>query len=88
MTDVRFQLLSRPGCHLCHEMEQLLAIVLPGHGETYVVEDVDSDPEWHRRFGGVIPVLLRDGKPVAKIRLSQQHLERIVVGARAQSAAR
>ncbi len=88
MSTVRYQLLSRADCHLCHEMEQLLAMVLPVHGESYVVEDVDSDPEWRRRFGEVIPVLLRDGNPVAKIRLDQKRLERIVVRARSRTAGR
>ena len=85
MSDVRFQLLSRAGCHLCQEMEQLLAAVLAGHGESYVVEDVDSDPEWRRRFGEVIPVLLRDGSPVAKIRLDRERLQRIVMRARSRT---
>jgi len=66
-------------------MEQLLAAVLPGHGESYVVEDVDSDPEWRRRFGEVIPVLLRDGSPVAKIRLDRERLQRIVMRARSRT---
>ena len=69
-------------------MEQLLASVLPGHDESYVVEDVDSCPEWRRRFGEVIPVRLRDGKPVAKVRLDRQRLERIVEGTRARSERR
>jgi hypothetical protein len=78
MTTCRFQLLSRPDCHLCSEMEQVLAEVLPAHGETYSVENVDSKPEWQSRFGEVIPVLLRDGAPVAKIRVDRRRLERIV----------
>jgi len=85
---VRFQLLSRPACHLCDEMEEVLAAVLPSHGEDYVVEDVDSRPEWRRRFGEVIPVLLRDGKPVAKLELDRQRLERIVRQSRARAGAR
>ena len=81
----RFQLLSRPDCHLCEEMERLLAAVLPPLGEGYVVENVDSRPEWRRRFGEVIPVLLRDGKPVAKIRLDRAGLERLVARRRVWS---
>ena len=69
MSECRFQLLSRAGCHLCDEMEELLAEVLPLHGEAFVVADVDSRPEWRRRYGEVTPVLLREGSPVAKIRL-------------------
>lgn len=85
MIRTKFQLLSRPACHLCHEMEDLLSRVLPEMGESFVVEDVDSDPEWRQRYGDVIPVLLRNGKPVAKIRLDERRLERIVRRSRAHS---
>lgn len=74
----RFQLLSRPGCHLCHEMEGLLREVLPELGIQLTVHDVDSDLEWRSRYGEVIPVLLRDGQPVAKIRLDRRRLVRLV----------
>lgn len=74
----RFQLLSRPRCHLCEEMEELLHEVLPERGLRFTVHDVDSDPEWRTRFGEVVPVLLRNGKPVAKIRLDRRQLTRIV----------
>lgn len=74
----RFQLLSRQDCHLCTEMESLLAEILSTHGESYSVEDVDSKPEWQERYGEVVPVLLRDGVPVAKIRIDRRQLERIV----------
>jgi len=73
----RFQLLARPRCHLCHEMEGLLREVLPDMGLEFTVHDVDSDPGWRSRFGEVIPVLLRDGKPVAKVRLDRRRLIRL-----------
>lgn len=70
----RFQLLSRPRCHLCHEMEDLLREVLPELGLSFTVHDVDSNSEWRSRFGETIPVLLRDGQPVAKVRLDRREL--------------
>lgn len=66
-------------------MEELLTTVLPDFGERYVVEDVDSRHEWQLRFGEVIPVLLRDGRPVAKIRLDRKQLERIVKQSRSEA---
>jgi len=78
----RFQLLSRPRCHLCHEMEHLLSEVLPELGIQFTVHDVDSSLEWRSRFGEVIPVLLRDGQPVAKIRLDRRRLIRLARGSR------
>jgi hypothetical protein len=39
--------------------------------------DVDSDPEWLRRFGHQIPVLLWDGVPIAVTRLDAGEIERL-----------
>ena len=63
-------------------MEALLRAELPKLGQSFAVADVDSNQEWKRRFGNVIPVLLRDGKPVAKVRLDAERLENIVRGRR------
>ena len=78
MEESRYLLLTRSGCHLCDEMAVLLDEVLPAHGLVYESLDVDENEEWRRRFGEVVPVLLRDGKPVAKIRLDRSRLRRIV----------
>jgi hypothetical protein len=59
-------------------MEEVLDRVLPRHGLTYERVQVDGDPELRRRYGEVIPVLLRDGRAVAKTRLAPERLERIV----------
>ncbi len=73
-----FRLVTRERCHLCEEMEALLDEVLPPLGARYERLDVDSDPELRRRFGDTVPVLLRDGVPVAKVRLDRRRLKRIV----------
>ena len=78
----RYELVTRAGCHLCDEMAALLDEVLPAHGLAWAPLDVDGDPALRERFGEVVPVLLRDGKPVAKIRLDLRALERIVRGRR------
>jgi predicted thioredoxin/glutaredoxin len=74
----RFQLLTRVDCHLCELMKEVVEEVLAAHGLTFTVEDVDSDSNWQDRFGEVVPVLLRDGALVAKIRIDRRQLERIV----------
>ncbi len=71
---MRWELVTRRGCHLCDEM----AAVLRAAGLAYTARDVDRDPELRRRFGEVVPVLLRDGRPVAKVRLTRERLRRIV----------
>ena len=50
-------LLGRPGCQLCEEFREELEQAFPGRFE---VRDacVDDDPEWRRRYGLKVPVLL------------------------------
>ena len=73
-----YELVTREGCHLCDEMALLLGEVLPSHGLSYSLRDMDADPALRERFTDVVPVLLRDGIPVAKLRLAHRDLERIV----------
>lgn len=77
-----YQLVTRYGCHLCDEMAALLDEVLPAHGLTYSLRDVDAEPELRDRYTDIVPVLLRDGRPVAKIRTDRRALERILRGRR------
>jgi hypothetical protein len=74
----RYELVTRDGCHLCAEMAKVLDAVLPRFGQTYSPLDVDADPALRERFGAVVPVLLRDGTPVAKVRAGEREIERIV----------
>ncbi len=73
-----YELVTRQGCHLCAEMAELLDEVLPAFGVTYSLRDVDAEPELRARYTQVVPVLLRDGQPVAKVRTDRRALERIV----------
>jgi glutaredoxin-like protein DUF836 len=73
-----YELVTREGCHLCDEMAALLDAVLPSYGLTWSPRDVDDEPELKARFTDIVPVLLRDGQPVAKVRLDRRALERIV----------
>ena len=76
----RYELVTRAGCHLCDEMAALLDEVLPAHGLAWSPRDVDAEPDLRTRFTDVVPVLLRDGQPVAKLRVDRRALERIVRG--------
>jgi len=73
-----YELVTRGGCHLCDEMASLLDEVLPAHGLSYSLRDVDAEPDLRERFTDVVPVLLRDGVPVAKLRVDRRALERIL----------
>jgi len=76
----RYELVTRAGCHLCDEMAAVLDAVLPAFGLAWSARDVDAEPELRARFTDVVPVLLRDGLPVAKVRIDRKGLERIVRG--------
>lgn len=65
---------SRADCHLCEEMVALLE----SEGIDFLVVDVDDDQGLRERFGEVVPVLLRDGRPVAKVRVDARRLRRLV----------
>ena len=82
MCDPRYELVTRDGCHLCDEMVAVLDEVLPPLGLCYSLRDVDAEPELAARFTDVVPVLLRDGLPVAKVRVNRRTLLRIVRGRR------
>ena len=78
----RYELVTREGCHLCDEMALLLDEVLPSYSLSWSPRDVDAEPDLRERFTDVVPVLLRDGMPVAKLRVDRRSLERIVRGRR------
>lgn len=82
VTSATYELVTRQGCHLCDEMAAVLDEVLPGFGVNYSLRDVDAEPELRARFTDIVPVLLRDGQPVAKVRTDRRALERIVRGRR------
>jgi hypothetical protein len=75
---VTYELVTREGCHLCDEMAGVLDDVLPAFGLTYSLRNVDAEPELRTLYSDVVPVLLRDGRPVAKLRLDRRALVRIL----------
>jgi glutaredoxin len=74
---------SRPGCHLCDEMKAVIANVLQTSrmplSPVRVEEiDVEGDADLERRFGLEVPVLLMNGKKMAKYRITAEDLRRIL----------
>ena len=69
---VRYQLISRKGCHLCEEAEELLGqIQLP-----FEWLDVDVDQELKNRYTFRVPVLLREGKVLMEGKFTFERLSR------------
>ena len=68
-------LYSKPGCHLCDEMKHVIDRVAARLPLVVDVVDISTDPELTARYGLEIPVLMIDGKKVAKYRVSERELE-------------
>ena len=71
---------SRPGCHLCDEMKAVVERVVRSAAGPLTIEaiDISTDPALEARYGAEIPVLLVDGKKVAKYRIGEEALRRIL----------
>jgi glutaredoxin len=76
---IAITLYSRPGCHLCDEMKALVSGVVGRRPDVSVTEvDISSDPALEARYGMEIPVLLIDGKKVAKYRVEERALRTLL----------
>ena len=79
---MRLTIYSKPGCHLCDEMKAVVDRVITKHADHAEITvdqiDISTDRELLDRYGLEIPVLMIDGKRVAKYRVSEQELLRIV----------
>jgi len=71
---------SRPGCHLCDEMKAIVHRVADAAKPPVAVEEIDisTDPDLEARYGLEIPVLLVDGRKIAKYRVTEEALSRIL----------
>ena len=67
-------LLGKPDCHLCHEMAAVVRRVLGEIGGRLVERDVREDPELEKRYRLEIPVLLREGRELARHRVTEAEL--------------
>jgi glutaredoxin len=79
---VRLIIYSKPGCHLCDEMKSLIHRVVGEHSNTHDISideiDISTDRDLVERYGLEIPVLLIDGKKVAKYRVSEAELTQML----------
>jgi glutaredoxin len=78
---------SKPGCHLCDDMKAIVDRVVRTSALPIAVEDVDitTDADLEARYGLEIPVLMVDGRKVAKYRVTEAELTRVLT-ARADRA--
>jgi hypothetical protein len=77
MSPPRLVLVTRAGCHLCEEGRSIVErLRRSGVGFELEVLDVDSDPALTALYGSEVPVLLRDGRKIAKLRFDERRLRR------------
>jgi len=72
-------LIGKPDCHLCDEMAEVVRRVI-GEGAELVKADVRDDPEWLRLYRYEIPVLLYDGREIARHRVGEPELREMLAG--------
>ena len=68
---------------MCDEMKSLVTRVVsaeagPAATASIEVVDISTDPDLEARYGLEIPVLLIDGKKVAKYRVTEEALRRLL----------
>ena len=69
---------SRPGCHLCDEMKEVVARVARRVPLALDEVDISTDPALEQRYGLEIPVLLVNGTKAAKFRVTEETLMRMM----------
>ena len=62
MTDVRVEVLTKPGCHLCADAVAVIASVCAELGVQWRERDISGDPEAMDTYGEQIPVTFVDGR--------------------------
>ena len=78
---MRLTIYSKPGCHLCDEMKAVVKGVIASNPAASLDEvDISTDPNLLDRYGLEIPVLLIDGKKVAKYRITEAELRKVMGG--------
>jgi len=75
---IALTLYSRPGCHLCDEMKDVVKRVAQSVPLLLEEIDISTSRELEDRYGLEIPVLLVEGKKAAKYRIGEEELRRVL----------
>lgn len=67
-------LFTKPGCHLCDDMRDLLEAALRGTGVAVTERNIASNLDDFERYKHDIPVLVVDGREVARHRIADAAL--------------
>jgi len=74
MASIRLVLYSRPGCHLCDEMKEVVASLRAAHDFELEEVDISQDADLENRYGQEIPVLFVNDRKAFKYRVSAAEL--------------
>ena len=75
---VQVDIYSRPGCHLCDEAKVVIERVQRRLGFAVRVIDVETDPEFERKFGEEIPVVFINGVKAFKYHVDEAEFQKKV----------
>jgi glutaredoxin len=73
---VNVTLYTRKGCHLCDVMKDQLDMIQKENPFELSVFDIDLDPQLRALYNEEVPVLMVEGKKIAKYRLDAEMLVR------------
>ena len=65
---------TKPGCHLCDEMLDLLRLTLRARDVPTVERNITQSVDDYERYKHDIPVLVIDGREVARHRITEPEL--------------
>lgn len=78
---IRLTLYTRPGCHLCDAMKDVVEEAAREEPVTLREVDVSGDVDLERRFGREVPVLARGDRVLARVRTTRAALLESLRGA-------
>lgn len=74
MLAARVLIYTKPGCHLCDDLFELVRSALRGTDVSVAERNIALDLDDYQRYGHDIPVLMIDGREVARHRISEAAL--------------
>jgi glutaredoxin len=68
-------LYSKPGCHLCEPVEEVILAVQKKMNFRFQIRNIELDPSEFEKYKQAIPVVVVDGREIARYKLSRRQLE-------------
>jgi glutaredoxin len=72
---MKVTLFTKPGCHLCEAAEQAVAVARQRRSFDLELRNILDDPDDFQHYQHDIPVLVVNGREVARHRITAEELE-------------